>query len=251
MLKELTKAFKMFFLFLGLSIYIALLLIGFSSALPTGADVTFVATDNGPTVVPDNRSDLGGTITAITIDAQQKDTAWKAYVGNVTGKFVLRNSNSMSIYEWPSSTSINGEVYITRSASVNFSNGRISCANNSVMVAEQTFFGMSGTATDNINNTFNSTNHTGFLVGGNTITQNTCPAIATWVNNTAQTPSPSAVFQEIALYDTSNFVYAAIINNDQTGFENTTIYDFQAIVAENGSSSTTGTTYYFYVELGP
>jgi hypothetical protein len=246
--KRINQACKLLFLLIGLAFCIAFCLIDFTNAAPTGADVTFVVTDNGPTIIPDNRSDLGATITTITIDAQQRDYSWKGYVGNVTGKFVLRNTNGLSIYEWPSGSSVSGEIYISRNVSVNWSFGAISCADNTELIAEQTFFGM-GSVPDNINNTFNATNHSAFMVGSNSIGDSVCRSIATWVNNTAQTPSNTSVFQEIALHDGVNVVYASIINNDKTGFDNTTTYDFQAIVAEN-DTATVGTTYFFYVELG-
>ena len=248
--KPLAETTRLLIVYLALTILLSGLSLYLAYAVPSGATISGTpSVDTGPTTTPSSRTDAGGRIITLVLDLEQQNNAWKAYVGNVTGTYVLKNSNNYSIYKWPTGTSIVGEVYISRSSSINWSNGAISCATNAEMVAEQNVFGMSGSDTDSINNTFNSTNHTGFDVGTNTITQNTCPAIATWVNDTSQTPSPTAVFQEVALYDGTNFLYAAIINNDEYGFANGTRYDFQAIVAENRTSST-GTTYYFYVELG-
>lgn len=221
-----------------------------ANAVPEGATISgSPSIDAGPNKTAQSRQDPGGRIITLSLSLDQQDYSWKAYVGNVTGTYVLKNSNNYSIYEWPLGAAITGEVYISRNSSANFSTGAVSCASTAEMLAEQTILGMSSSATDNINGTFNSTNHAGFGVGYNNIALNTCPAIALWVNDTSQSASSTAVFQEIALHDGNNMVYASLINNDQTGFDNTTRFDFQAIVAENRSSST-GTPYYFYIELG-
>ena len=230
-------------LFGGLSLYLA-------NAIPEGATISGSPTvDSGPNRTAGTRTDDGGDIITLALDLEQQTDAWKAYIGNVTGKYVLQNSNNLSIYEWPLGTSITGEVYASRTGSTNFTGGAISCASNAEMVTEQTALGLSDSATYNINNTFNSTNHSAFSAGaGNSLAENTCRSIALWINDTVQTPSSSAVSQEVALHDGSMLVYAAIVNNDQKGFDNASLHDFQLIVAENASS--TGTPYYFYLELG-
>ena len=248
-MKKINQEFKLLFLFLGLAVYFTLLIPTFTSADPMGANINFVNTATySPS--PSSRQDAGAQIITANINIAQQDSGWKGYVGNVSGLYVLKNSNNFSIYQWPTAASITGEVYISRNSSVNFSTGAISCASNAQMVTEQDFLGMGATDTDNINNTFNSTNHTSFNVGTNPVAQNACRAIALWVNNTLQAPSPSALFQEVALFDTHTLVYAALINSGQFGFDNTTRYDFQVIIAENHTSPT-GNAYFFYVELGP
>lgn len=219
------------------------------SAAPQGATIlgAGLSVDNGPVKTASSRNDTGGKIITMRIDAQQQDTGWKAYVGNASGSFVLQNVNNKSIYQWPSSTTITGELYIARNTSVNWST--IYCANAGNISAEQTFFGMTGADPDSINNTFNSTLHKAFTVGTIPIPISTCPAIATWVNDTSQTPGPSAVFQEVLLSDNSNVVYASLLTNEQRGFDNSSNYDFQAIIAENKTSAV-GTAYYFFLELG-
>lgn len=249
--KPQTKTTRILLVYLVVTMVLCGLSFYLTYAQPEGASISGTpSVDTGPNKTPEFRQDPGGRIITMVLNLEQQNNAWKAYVGNVTGTYVLQNAYNYSIYEWPLGTSIEGEIYISRNESVNFTSGAITCATNAEMVAEQGTFGMGGSDTDSINNTFNSTNHTAFTAGpGNNLAQNTCPAIATWVNDTVQTPSPSAVFQEVALHDGTNFVYAALINNNQFGFNNGTQYDFQAIVAENRTSAT-GATYYFYVELG-
>lgn len=225
----------------SLSFYLA-------NAVPQGATITgSPSVDTGPTYAGSSRADLGGRIVTITLDAISQDTAWKAYVGNVSGSFVLQNSNNMSIYEWPAISVAAGELFVSRSSSVNWTAGAIVCANSTTMAAENTFLGFSSSSSDNINGTFNSTSHSGFDAGaGNSVSN--CPSTALWVNDTLQAQASSAIFQEIVLSDRNNLIYAAILNDNQRGFDNTSLYDFQIIIPENRTASV-GTSYYFYVEL--
>ncbi len=110
-------------------------------AAPQGASISGVSVDSGPTIVPGSRNDSGGQIISLTLSADQQNDAWKAYVGNVTGTYVLQNSNNYSIYEWPLGSSIEGEVYISRSSGVNWTSGVLVCANLSTMTTEQAVFG--------------------------------------------------------------------------------------------------------------
>lgn len=220
----------------------------FTFAVPQGASILDPSVDSGPTVSPDSRQDDGGQIITIDVQAEQQNDAWKAYVGNVSGKYVLKNADSESIYEWPLGATIDGEVYISRNDSVNFSSGAISCASSAEMAAENTFFGFGAGATDDINSTFNSTSHAAFDVGGGNHMTN-CPSTALWVNNLEQDQTAAADFQEIVIHDGTNIVYAALINNDNQGFDGSSTFDFQTIVPENRTAST-GTRYYFYLELG-
>jgi hypothetical protein len=175
---------------------------------------------------------------------------------NITVSQSVNGGGSLGLY---SSSNNNIFTNINLSGSANKGSGigiQIDCNNNTFSNNQLAFTSdyvigiYNYTASPSINNTFNNTNHTGFNVGFNSISQNTCRAIALWINNTAQTPTNTSIFQEVSLYDGANVVYAALINYRKTGFDNTTTFDFQSIVAENRSSST-GTPYYFYLELGP
>lgn len=227
-----------------------------SYADPTGADVSFVSSDSGPNVTPESRTDIGGTITTITLDTTQQNSKWKAYVGNITGLLVLRNSDSWSIYEWTmNSSSFTGNVFVSRNDSVDWDN--IKCANSTIINSEQTFLGMTSSDGDNINNTFNYTDHKAMPISGSPpdIAADSCPNTATYVNGSAQTVNENATFQELLLYDNVNLVYATFIDQDSWAYENNesvngtnVTYDFQLIIAEN-ESSPTGSVYYFYADI--
>lgn len=235
--------FAMTLLLVGLSLYLA-------NAVPMGATTSGASVDSGPTSkLPGNRTDDGGEIITLTVTAEQQTDAWKAYVGNITGTYVLQDSDNASIYEWPMSGTMTGEVYLSRNVSVNFTSGSIQCANTSTMNVENTFLGISSSVYHSVNGTFNATNHTAFTAGtGNSLSENSCPSIATWINDTAQADSNASLFQEVALFDGRNLLYAALINDNQQGYDNASSFDFQAIIPENETGS--GTTYFFYAEIG-
>ncbi|MBN2053003.1 hypothetical protein JW756_05860 [Candidatus Woesearchaeota archaeon] len=250
-MRKISQKFRLLLLFLGLFIYTSLI-IHFSYGEPAGADVSYISTSNY-SGNPGSRADPGGNIITMTIDTTQQDSAWKAYVGNITGKLVLRNADSWSIYEWPlASATLSGFIFASRNDSVSWSS--ILCANDSTILAEQEFLGMSSTASDNINNTFNWTDHDAMALSGlSDIAADSCSATATFVNGTSQPADDTAFFQELLLYDNTdlNFVYGTFIEQNLYGYDSNnsinSTRDFQIIVAENASS--TGTTYYFYADL--
>jgi hypothetical protein len=126
--------------------------------------------------------------------------------------------------------------------------GSIQCASTAVINAENAVLGYASSDDISINRTFNATLHRSFDVGTTTIPANNCSATSLWVNDTVQGQSSSAIWQEVLLMDGTTLVYASLLNNDRSGFDNRS-YDFQAIIADNRTSAT-GTPYYFYLELG-
>lgn len=191
--------------------------------------------------------DDGGTITTLALNALQQNLKWKAYIGNVTGRYVLEDADGMSIYEWDMSLNTEGKVFIARNGTVDWTT--INCSSRPDIDSEDTFMTM-GTGSDNINNTFSESKHKTFKVAGITIPTDDCPSIATYVNDTAQVASSTALFQEVILADgAGNIVYTSIMEQDKTGYDNSSTFDFQAIVADVEGTGTK-TPYYFYVELG-
>ena len=214
-------------------------------AVPQGAVISNNVTETPSPPSAGSITTPGGSFTKMVLNVTQQNYQWKAYVGNVTGKLTLDDASGYTIYDWTLAT-VNGEVYASRSNSINWAS--IACATDTVIQNEETAIGMSDSDIDSITNTFDQTAHRQFYVGTVNIAANTCRAIATYVNDTPQSASQNAIFQEVLLTDGTNLVYTALINNDQQGYD-FGIYDFQMIVADN-ESSTTGNTFYFWVELG-
>lgn len=245
------KGLKAFFLTLCLALYLFFIISHFTYARPMGASVTNISTETYG-FSPQSRTDLGGTITTLQLSSTQQNYAWKAYVGNITGTLVLKNSDGYSIFEWPmNSSAMSGYVFVSRNGSLEWLSA--SCANSAVINSEQAFLGINSSSTFSINKTFNYTIHKSMTLAlVATIQNSTCPSLATYVNGTAQQMSENAYFQEILLSVSNNLVYATFIDQDAFGFDNNATapsrYDFQIIVAEN-SSSPTGNVYYFYAEI--
>jgi hypothetical protein len=223
-----------------------LLIVNLVSADPAGLTINSNATDYGRIVTPGNRTDPGGTITTLLVDAAQQDSQWKAYVGNITGSLRLEDSAGNSIYQWSlGAAAVTGEIYASRASSITWSS--VNCSTAATIISEQTAIGMSAGDVDSIHYTFNETTHPAFSVAGRGITLNTCNSTSTFVNNARQAQA-SADFPEMLLHDTTNLIYTTLINQDSQGYVGSTTYDFQMIVADNPSA--TSTTYYFYAELG-
>ncbi len=251
------KQIKASILILSMFIYLSFIFVNFSYADPSGAAISNPDVDTGPTSSAGQRNDTGGTITTIDIDVNQQNIAWKAYVGNITGKLVLRNSDDKSIYEWDlASETLSGNIFVTRLSSVSWDISNLICANESAIQVEEGVHGMTTSDSDNINNTFNYTIHKTMTISGiGNIQNSTCQSMATYVNGSIQTINEAnTTFQEFLLYDKSNIgmVYATFIDQDSDSFRNNvslnTTYDFQLIVAEN-RTATIGTTYYFYADI--
>jgi hypothetical protein len=187
----------------------------------------------------------GGYIASINLSSTSQDPRWKGLVGYVTGKFSLDDITGSTLYDWTLS-SVTGRLYVTRnSTSITWAD--INCSNFSKLNAENTVLNQTG-PNDNLTITFNTTvgaTHSGFFVGSVPIVANNCPTLNTYVNNVTQ----DSRFEEIALSEESNIVYATIIEPRVAGYSGE-LYDFQMIVPEVGTAGFTGATaYYVYIEL--
>jgi hypothetical protein len=241
------KMKKLFAVTVFLLVIMSLVIMPLVSAEPAGVSITSNTTNYGRVIAPANRTDPGGSITTMVLDAIQQDTKWKAYIGNITGSLRLDDSAGNSIYQWSlGAASVTGEIYASRSSSITWSS--VNCTNLATIQSEQTALGITAGDTDSIQNTFNTTTHPGFVVAGRGVVVNTCNATSTLVNNARQAQG-SADFPEMLLYDTTNLIYATLINQDSMGYMGgAATYDFQMIVADDPSVAST--TYYFYAELG-
>lgn len=211
---------------------------------PSGVNIISNITEQPNETPASSLTTAGGTFTTLILNGTFQNPRWKAYVGNISGMMTLDNAAGYSIYDW-NLTTINGEVYVSRNSSISWST--IGCSTPARISAEQTFLNHQYSSVDNINNTFNRTVHKGFYVATTSIGNSTCRSIATYVNDSRQTESENAAFQEILLTDTNNIVYATLLENNRQGFD-VGLYDFQMIVPED-DTKTTPTTYYFYAEI--
>ena len=268
------------FLILAISVVLSLVLISVYAA-PIGPTVTVLGnTTKNDTPATKVNSSINGTISpggyifTLKLTSEQRNTRWKAYVGNVTGTLVLDDAYDNTIYQWTLS-SVAGEVYATRSAgSVNWSginctwiaDGRenktwdmINRSTSNRTPEHNENLALSQTSKDdNITATFAYRNHSSITIGSVEIGKDECYSVQTYVENNAQsfTDSNTANFTEIILYDgaynttTGNVVYATEMEQDKIGYRSDSTYDFQMIVPEVATVGfSSSTAYYFYVEL--
>jgi hypothetical protein len=215
-------------------------------AEPAGSVISSNITETSQASIPGNRSDEGGTITTLTLDALQQDSNWKAYVGNVSGSLTLDDSNGFTIYRWALGASeITGELYVSKSSAVAWS--LLNCSEQALIDTEDTTIGFTGISADSINKTFNQTTHPNIVVAGRTIPQNTCRSTSTYVNDTPQAIA-TADFPEVILASSTDVVFMSPLNQGSSSFATAMLADFQIIVPDDVTTAVT--RYYFYVEIG-
>jgi len=275
MLKNLTRNSKLNTLFLIILVsFILSLVLTLVHAAPIGPAINVLKNETKPAAnatkvntTINGTSSPGGYIFTTSLDSQQQNTRWKAYVGNVTGTLVLDDASDNTLFSW-SLTSVTGEVYATR-ASGNINWSGINCtwiregsrnytlSNRSAEEVENA--ALSHTfKNDNITATFSKANHTSITTGSVIIGKDECFSVQTYQRDAAQvfSDSANANFTQVILYDgafnttNGNVVYETKIESDITGYRTDSTYDFQMIVPENGAVGfSSSTAYYFYVEL--
>jgi len=229
-----------------LIVFLILISLAYVNSVPTGPQIMSNETVNASASPAASITTAGGTFTTLILNATMQNYRWKAYVGNVTGRFALQDASNYSIYDW-ALTTIAGEVYVARNNSISWT--LVNCSNQTNIGSEEYSLNITDSKVDSINRTFNRTIHRSFYVGSNYISNSTCPAIATYVNGTRQTINETAAFQEILLSDRTSIIYATLLENKVQGFNNQQ-YDFQLIVPDYGSEAlTTAVPYYFFIEL--
>src|SRR3989338_4731827 len=280
MLKNLTRNSKLNTLFLIILVsFILILVLTLFHAAPIGpainvlknetkqaANATKLNTTINGTISP------GGYIFTTSLDSQQQNTRWKAYVGNVTGTLVLDDASSNTLFSWSLST-VTGEVYATRaSGNINWTginctwiaDGRdnktwdminYSVSNRTPEHNENEALSHTN-KDDNITATFatTSTNHSSITIGSVVIGEDECFTLQTYQKDAAQTfaDSTDANFTEIILYDgaynrsNGNVVYATIVEQNDKDYDSADTYDFQMIVPESGAVGFSGSTAYYF-----
>jgi len=208
---------------------------------------------------PKAHSAQAGNVTNISLFGKSPTRHWQGYFGEVTGIITLDDASNWTMYDWPNMEP-KGEVYAvcnTSGASPDWST--VECFDYDANLDRwHMYYNMTWDAVDNINSTFNISDHPDFSVGMYSIDQDTCPSQFTYVDDAYQNQE----FREILLQtDGYQLVYTEIIENDNwfndtdpMGFNGNTV-DFQMLVGEDGSSrsgatlNTAATTYYFYLDL--
>jgi len=229
-------------LVLTLSILAVILFSSLTFAITGPSGITHISNTTGASTPAEMVNISGGYISKFNLTVTSQNERWKAFVGDVNGKFTLDDSSGSTIYDWDLATT-SGQVYATRTSTAITWAG-IDCAEAGEITNEDTFFENSGG--DNIASTFTAaSNSETFMAAGLTqITPTTCYSLNTYVNNAS-----SSEFEEVVLATAaSEIVYATILEDDETGYDGGE-YDFQMIVPESANKAKGATAYYLYVEL--
>ena len=242
-LRSCTYALSLVILFI-LAVLVMQLVAAADPSGPDSIDVIRNVTKNTTTTKMLNVS--GGRIVTLNVNATVQDIRWKAFVGNVTGKFTLMDPEGATVFDW-AIASMTGRIYATANSTA-LSWANVNCSNTTHLETENVRMNHTR-SDDNISITFNASgekNHSEFYVGNRLMPANTCPSLNTYKNSLTQ----NVDFEEVALYDGNNIIYASILEEDVAGYNNYE-YDFQMIVPEIGLSEFNGATaYYIYVEIG-
>lgn len=212
-----------------------------AGAVPTGQTPTNNSnTTYNPTA--GSAAARGGNITKIDfINTLTQTSKWQAYYGNVTGKIILGNSSSGSMFNWTVST-LSGAVYATQQSVMNFTAWENLAARTGANIDSD--FSFTAGNSDSGTNTFNNaTSVPTVIVSGKSITAS---AGATTYNNAGLGEWWTVAMADSSTASEGNYVFAGVIRPAKTAFDGTQ-KDFQMIVPENQVSGTE--TYYFYVEL--
>ncbi len=214
-----------------------LLLMSLVLGAPTPVDTLASGVPQSPAVPVANATTArGGAVTQLDISLYTQTLVWQGYWGRMVGTIVLEDDTGDQLFNW--SNVVSGEVFASRSATVDFSS--IQCANASVVLSEET---ITGTGSDSVSSTFTSLSSQEFTVGRTTFLSGACDYSSYLYNSSAT----KGTYEEVLLHDTQDMVYMSILAENGQAF-NSKSADFEIIVPEDGSDDV-GTDYYFYAEL--
>jgi hypothetical protein len=224
--------------------------LGIALADPNGADTITpgASTRAGPDSAQSHDA-IAGNVTEITIEGDSITQTWQGYFGNVSGAIKLEDSSGNALYNW-TLLSPSGEVFASPNDSITWSG--VQCFDLATNVTQlESYWNISATAADGVDETFSNTNdHSEFSVGATTIAANSCYSADIFDSSLG---SNDGVFEEVLLseatWQTGRVIFAALLEEDQAGFD-TALHDFEMLVLEDGhSGDSTTTPYFFYVEL--
>ena len=203
---------------------------------PSGATVAQNGTDSTkPTTAGETDDATGGYVTGLNISGESQSSKWQGYYGNVSGKIVLMDGDSDSMFNWTVDTP-HGEV--------------LACSDTSIPGWNTLFAGTAGnldtacsyTSSDEDSATATFTGGpSNVIVAGQTISAHyatTLPGASGYYTHLLTDASGSTTW--------TDFIFAAAILDGATGYDGAT-HDYQMLVPAIEGGSTT--TYHFYLEL--
>jgi len=180
-----------------------------------------------------------GNVTELNISGRGITTHWAGFYGDVSGNLSLGDSSGNIFYDWTGlGEEVIGEVFASTDNALSWAS--VACITEGQIATLDTALGIIGSDPDGVEETYSSTTHPGFSVGG--IPLSNCNATNAYSNSA----SDAGLYYQILLTDGTDVIYTTLINDSGTGFDNTP-YDFQLLVGEPDSAGST--TMYFYIEI--
>ncbi len=195
---------------------------------------------------------IAGNLTELYITGVSQTNSWQGFFGNVTGTIILEDASGNRFYDW-SAAEPQGQVYASVNETITWTD--VECApidDAPYRDFWNGFYSMLDTDYDSINRTYNHTDHPEIYVGYTTL--NNCRTAYTFVDSERQTEDfPSLL---LSSDNNSTLIFTAILENKTAGARSSIMgydgnqYDFQLLVAEDGSQGNDQTTpYYFWLEI--
>jgi hypothetical protein len=183
-----------------------------------------------------------GNITELNVSGASITTHWAGFYGEITGGLTLANSAGNVFYNWTSlNYPVSGKVFASTSNAVDWN--AIACIDMTGIASLETALGIDPADGDRINQTFTSSAHPGFTVGGTALSG--CNS----TNAHTNTGLEATTFYQILLADNDgagDAIFTTLINDSTTGFDNAA-HDFELLVGESDGAGTT--EIFFYIEL--
>lgn len=219
------------------TLMLILLVMAIPLAAQEGAEDTLVlSTDSSRDPSITTTPTQGGAETQLDLSVMTQSLKWHGIYGDLLAVPTLSDGTDV-FYNW-TGESPQGEIFASRSGSVDWQS--VTCAQAIDVQSEES---ITGTDSDSVSNTFNSSNVNSFDVGSSVFDTGDCGYAAFLIDDTGD----HGTFEEILLHDGSDMVYTSILQPDTLGFNQENI-DFQMIVPEDGTDDT-ATTYYLYAEI--
>ncbi|MFA5764470.1 MAG: hypothetical protein WC915_06710 [archaeon] len=234
---------------------------------PFGANVNNLNSERSPADSAQGIPAIAGNVTELSINGFSVTQSWQGYFGNVTGTIQLADNGDNVMYNW-SLASPEGEIYASTNDSINWnyvqclnfdSDGTYAddtanlggtSAHGTNLTILENMFGIFSDDVDGVNETFPllGSGHNTFYTNNLEFSEGECRNTQIFSNSGQGEDNK---FEEVLLYEPTSYsvLFASLLNENVLGFDNSS-HDFEMLVLENGHSTDTATTtYYFWVEL--
>ncbi len=215
------------------------------AVVPSGGSLTAVSNQTAPPDTPGTNEAFAGNITELTITGYTTTQSWQGYFGDVSGTIQLADGSDNVMYNW-SLANPEGEVYASESGAVSWAD--IACFDVSADGdALETTYNIANDDVDGVTETFASQNHDEFYTNNVHFAEDGCYSVQLYDDTGA---SVDQHFEEVMLTDTTNVIFASLLEEANVDGFDQGDHDFEMVVLEDGHGTDTDTTtYYFYVEL--